>query len=463
MTTNPILPEEESAGFFREKSTTDTYSIISTVAFLIGVPQQIFENEHEPPEQDVYDKLKYNKNACIIRNLCMLRTAIIRNFKKINQEMYQNYRLLTSLTEYVPMSCLTELSACGIQIAKRNTRLAQYIVDINRNISDRINNCKNLFPLWLNWNYVRDVFLMPDGMKEEGTKTASDRYYAERNNYPYQVYLNWIFFKSGNILYNDKKFVSLLYQWHEDEFTDFTRVSNVDLSVRNSILQFLEESENTVIAVDCENSDPYDLCAALNNLEDALRDKISKIMLFDDVHTSSAWQVLSEHTDIPIERIEVKRLKDNKSLVDTSLTVGVCREFYTNHVDSFVLAASDSDYWSLISTLPEPRYLVMVEHEKFSGKMREALEDNGIFYCYIDDFYSGAGRDIKWTALLTEMKRYLAAHLDLNVYQMMDEIFLSTRAVLSETEQHQFYEKYVKSLSLAIDGDGNASIRIKGM
>ena len=63
MTTNPILPEEESAGFFREKSTTDTYSIISTVAFLIGVPQQIFENEHEPPEQDVYDKLKYNKNA----------------------------------------------------------------------------------------------------------------------------------------------------------------------------------------------------------------------------------------------------------------------------------------------------------------------------------------------------------------------------------------------------------------
>ena len=463
MTTNPILPEEESAGFFREKSTTDTYSIISTVAFLIGVPQQIFKNEHEPPEQDVYDKLKYNKNACIIRNLCMLRTAIIRNFKKINQEMYQNYRLLTSLTEYVPMSCLTELSACGIQIAKRNTRLAQYIVDINRNISDRINNCKNLFPIWLNWNYVRDVFLMPDGMKEEGTKTASDQYYAERNNYPYQVYLNWIFFKSGNILYNDKKFVSLLYQWHEDEFTDFTRVSNVDLSVRNSILQFLEESENTVIVVDCENSDPYDLCAALNNLEDALRDKISKIMLFDDVHTSSAWQVLSEHTDIPIERIEVKRLKDNKSLVDTSLTVGVCREFYTNHVDSFVLAASDSDYWSLISTLPEARYLVMVEHEKFSGKMREALEDNGIFYCYIDDFYSGAGRDIKWTALLTEMKRYLAAHLDLNVYQMMDEIFLSTRAVLSETEQHQFYEKYVKSLSLAIDGDGNASIRIKGM
>ncbi len=185
-------------------------------------------------------------------------------------------------------------------------------------------------------------------------------------------------------------------------------------------------------------------------------------MLFDDVHTSTAWQVLAEHTEIPIERIEVKRLKDDKSLVDTHLTVGVCREFYANHVDSFVLVASDSDYWSLISTLPEARYLVMVEHEKCSGKLKEALDDSGIFYCYIDDFYSGMGKDIKLTALLAEMKRYLAAHIDLNIKQMMEEIYRSTRAVMSETEKHQFYEKYIKSLSLAIDSDGTVSIQIKG-
>lgn len=456
------LPEENQP-LFCEKSTTATYTLVSTIAFLVGVPQHTFENEHEPPQIEVYDKLKYNKNACIIRNLCMLRTAIIRNFKKINHEMFHNYRLLTSLDEYIPMSCLTELSNYGIHILKRNTRLAQYIVDINKYISDRINNCKNLFPLWLNWSYVRDIFIMPNGLKEDGTKAASDLYYAEKTNYPYQVYLNWVFFQNdGNILFNDKKFASLLYKWHEDEFTDFNRVSNVDHSVKNNIFHFLEESVNTVIVVDCENSDPYDLCATLNNLEDELRDKINKIMLFDDVHTSTAWQVLTEHTDIPIERIEVRRLKDEKSLVDTHLTVGVCREFYANHVDSFVLVASDSDYWSLISTLPEARYLVMVEHEKFSGKLREALDDNGIFYCYIDDFYSGMGKDIKLTALLTEMKQYLAAHIDLNVNEMMDEIYRSTRAVMSETEKHQFYEKYIKSLSLNIGNDGTVSIQIKG-
>ena len=202
---SPFHSTDEKPAYFCEKSTTDTYTLISTIAFLIGVPQHTFENEHEPPQLETYNKLKYDKNACIIRNLCMLRTAIIRNFKKINQEMYHNYRLLSSLDEYIPMSCLTELSACGIHILKKNTRLAQYIVDINKNISDRINNCKNLFPLWLDWNYVRDIFIMPNGLKEDGTKAASDLYYAERNNYPYQVYLNWVFFPGdGNILFNDK-------------------------------------------------------------------------------------------------------------------------------------------------------------------------------------------------------------------------------------------------------------------
>lgn len=446
-----------------EKSTTYTYTLISTVAFLIGVPQRTFENEHEPPQMETYEALMQNKNARIIRNLCMLRTAIIRNFKKINHEMTHNYKLLSSLADLLPTNCLSELEMCGIRIFKHNARLSQYIVEINRHISDRINNCKSLFPLWLKWSYLRDIFLMPNGTKEDGTKAASILYYASLTKYPYQVYLNWIFFENdGNILYNDKKFVSLLYQWHEDEFHDFSKVSNVDTSVKNSIYSFLEDSGTAVIVVDCENSDPYDLCATLNNLEDGLRDKIAKIMLFDDVHTSTAWQILNSHTDIPVERIEVTRLKDNKSLVDTRLTAGVCREFYANQVDSFVIVASDSDYWGLLTTIPEARFLVMVEHEKCSGKLKEAFETNGIFYCYIDDFYSGTGKDIKLSAMLAEMRQYLNAHLNLNVNAMMDEIYRSTRAVMSETEKHQFYEKYVKSLSLVIGADGTASIQIKG-
>ena len=35
-----------------------TYDIISKVAYLIGVPKSIFENEHEPPKPEIYETLE---------------------------------------------------------------------------------------------------------------------------------------------------------------------------------------------------------------------------------------------------------------------------------------------------------------------------------------------------------------------------------------------------------------------
>ena len=60
---------------------------------------------------------------------------------------------------------------------------------------------------------------------------------------------------------------------------------------------------------------------------------------------------------------------------------------YKNDVDSFVIVSSDSDYWGLISSLPDAHFLVMIEREKCGPDMKEALADSGIFYCYLDDFY----------------------------------------------------------------------------
>ena len=49
-----------------------TYEVISKVGYLIGVPKSIFESPHEPPKMDVYRELELNKNARIIRHLCII-------------------------------------------------------------------------------------------------------------------------------------------------------------------------------------------------------------------------------------------------------------------------------------------------------------------------------------------------------------------------------------------------------
>ena len=265
-----------------------TYEIVSKVAYLIGVPKRIFENEHEPPQIDVYRQLDLDKNARIIRHLCIVRTSIERNFKYINDKMRTEFKSILSLPQFVPAESISQLSADGINFVKKSsTQLSGHIVEINRIISDRINNCKNLFPLWLNWQYVRELFIMPDGLREESTKDAAAVYYNGLSFYPYQMYISWIPQDEGNILYSDKKFVTLLYQWHLDEFTDLGKVSDAGSLIKGNIYDFIDEGEKVVIVVDCENVDPYKLSATLRGLSHNYTDKIASIILFAGRRTRS--------------------------------------------------------------------------------------------------------------------------------------------------------------------------------
>ena len=83
-----------------------TYELVSKVAYLIGVPLRIFQNEHEPPKIEIYNRLEQDKNARIIRNLCIIRTAIERNYRKINDimRMIQRLRMMRAF-----LSCSSRL------------------------------------------------------------------------------------------------------------------------------------------------------------------------------------------------------------------------------------------------------------------------------------------------------------------------------------------------------------------
>ena len=455
-TTSPLAAVEKA------EYQNSTYETISRVAYLIGVPKRIFDNEHEPPQASIYRQLDADKNARIVRNLCIARTAIERNYKAINETMKDGLYTLYSMPQAVPTECLSQLSEDGVRFIKSSsTKLFQHIVEINRLLSDRINNVRSLFPLWLNWDYIRDLFLMPDGFTEEGTRDAAKRFYTNMSCYPYQMYINWYPVDEGNILYNDKKFVTLLYHWNGDRFTEYSKVSDVSHVVKGTIYDFISEAQKIILLVDCENADPYKLSVTLRGLdEDSIR-KIEKILLFDDIHTTSAWSVLEQFVSIPVERILVERIKANKSQVDMQLASRAFLEFYENHVDSYILVSSDSDYWALINNLPRANFLVMVEREKCGPDLKHALAESGIFYCYLDDFYSGSAENLKLTTLFRELYKYLDRSVHVNINRMMDEVLWSTRITMTDAEKQQFIRKHLRNMTLAIDDEGNVSLELK--
>lgn len=263
------------------------------------------------------------------------------------------------------------------------------------------------------------------------------------------------------MLFNDQKFVSILYDMNGDYFAEDEKVLDAGESTKTTIYDFIEQGERTAIIVDCENSDVYKLYATLKNLNQEELQKVKKIILFDDVHTTHAWSFLSHFTNIEVEHVEVERVNDYKSLVDIKMTAGACKEFYANDIRSFILVSSDSDFWGLISSLPQAEFLVMIEYSKCGKDIKEALEKSGIFYCSIDDFCSGNIAELKNYALQEALKEQLDHALSLNAHTLLETVYRNCRIQASETEQKNFYDRYLRTLQLAMDTDGNYSIAVK--
>lgn len=435
-----------------------TYMLVSKIAYLIGVPEQILQGERVPAKmRETYEELEKIKEARIIRNLCVIRCRIERNFGKIQRAMIEQMKNIDTMPDLIPPQAAKQLWKDEVRLQKPNYKPEKYILDINRMLGERINSIQPLFPIWLNWDYIRELFLMPNGQSISDIRAIHQEYHANLMQYPYQTYINWQFSsEDGFILYNDKKFVTLLYEKHQDYFEDLSRVSDASDITKFGIYEFIHASQKgVVLVVDCENSDPYKLYAVLKNLDREQLEKISKIILYDDVNASTAWAILNEFTSLQVDHIMIQRVKQDKSLTDMTLAVGVCKEFYSGHADSFVLLSSDSDYWALIRMLPEARFLVMVEYEKVGQDMRRAMEDAGVFYCYIDDFCTGNSDEVRLRAVLTQLQDKIDAQVNLNIRDLMKETIREARADMGTKEEVRFYDRYIRQMKLEIDKEGN--------
>lgn len=439
--------------------TVDTKDMVATIAYLIGVKKHIVEGCFEEECHDTLQKLYANKNATIIRYLCKLRTVLMQKFRKTDDEMRYNLKNLDRL-EWYDRENIRTLESWGIQVIQPNYRSEKYMLDITRLISENIDKCSDLFYDWVNWEYIRELFYAPKYTKPNVLKNEFEKYMSHLEYYPFQMYIHWTPKDYGSILYTDGKFISILYQMHGEYFEDKSKFKDAAEDTKHSIYDFIDSSTRVAIVVDCENSDVYKLYGVIKNLNQDELLKIEKIILYDDYHTSSGWDWINKFIKIPVEHIEVERVTDSKSLVDIKMTAGVCEAFYKQNIDSFILFSSDSDYWGLISSLPDADFLVMYEYSKCGQAIKDALSERGIYYCSIDDFYTGNIEELKKAVLFDTLEKYLPDIFYTNGKQLARHIYEETRIKASDKEIETFYNKYIKTLRLKVDADGNFRVEV---
>lgn len=90
-----------------------TFTIISKVAYLIGVPKRFFENEHSSPKIEIYQDMDREKNARIVRHLCILRTAIEQNYGRIYRAFQYDLKIYTHCRNTSPRRACSSCPPTG--------------------------------------------------------------------------------------------------------------------------------------------------------------------------------------------------------------------------------------------------------------------------------------------------------------------------------------------------------------
>lgn len=466
---NELLDQEtlefSTEGMGREVGEGNTYktvattSLVTLVSYMMGLDIETMENHYKEQNEERIRELQGEKSVTIIRYLNRLRTTLMLNFKKIDDEMVYNLGNIDRMP-YFHQGEIKQLQAWGINVVKTNMRAEKYNLYFCELIAKYIDDCKSFFPDWVNFEYIKDLFIVPSYEKAGALKSEFAKYMENRKNYPFQMYIHWNPGEYGNILSNDGKFLATIYAQHKDVFLDRSKYRDAKDDTKQSIYNYIHESNRVVIVVDCENSDVYKLFGVLKNLEEEELEKIEKIMLYDDYHTSAGWDWLEKFIHIQVEHIEVERVADHKSLVDICMTVGVCEAYYRDQIDSFILCSSDSDFWGLISSLPDARFLVFYEYAKCGKVIKDALNLRQIYHCAMDDFYTGNAGELKQIVLKKELESRLPQLLGENSRRLLDILYEKARITASDAEKQRFYEKYIKTLKLKMNENGDFYIEM---
>lgn len=458
----PEVTETDEEGTpIEESENRYTKSVSYTIGYLLGVRDDFLDQIDSSKEaQELKDTLNKNVDALIVRTLNNIRTNLMLGFKQVSRTASQYSANFTAIYD---QSAFKEdfkiLHRYDVHIEANRSDANDYIANANKEIEKRLIFLKPLFPDWVEFKYIDNMFRMPANIQN-----SSKAFQVNQNCYPYKRYFNWSNPSlNGNILVNDLKILSIIYEDNGDSFQLFEKVRGASKIVFEGISEFLSNGCKIQAFIDGENISPYKFQAMIASLTDDELDKIEKIVVICDMQFSvNAWDYLEDFSyEVPVEVVKVERLIENKSLVDHTLVARISKSIYKDNVDSIILASSDSDFWSVIRDFSEANFLVMVEENQCSYNFKDALWSSNVFYCYLDRFKMPKGDEYFKFVFAENLYNELKENAFKKPFkQLFDTVLYSTYRELSAPEIDALYKKYLNGISFTYDKDGYLQVNM---
>ena len=103
----------------------------------------------------------------------------------------------------------------------------------------------------------------------------------------------------------------------------------------------------------------------------------------------------------------------------------------------------------------------MVEEGKCGPDIQSTLENDGTYYCFMDDFCTGNIKSFKNAMFVSALKEEVEGMISLDTKELCDSIVRNLRMDISSTEKSNYYNKYIRRLRLEIDDDGIMRIKVQ--
>ena len=461
---NVCFDEEAGLVIDKDRSTfrNRTKEIALTISFLLGISEESINKRIETPEEylKIKEVLEKDQDAVAIRHLNNVRSNLMLDFKNVS-------RSLRNITvDYKPLDKLELfeedfkiLKTLGVTNIIGGYDVNEYIRRVNNEILKRVDKLERFFPEWVKFKNIKSLFIMPNNIEEESKKFQSNQ-----STYPFQRYLFWSDpMERGYILASDSDILSVAYHNCGEIFLDYSKVTDASDATKRGISEFIELGNKVQIFVDGENVDPYMFASAITGLADYEIQKINKIVVYyDNRFSTKAWLYLKHFVcEIEVETIGVERISENKSLVDHKLVAGVSKAVYKENADRIILASSDSDFWSVIDSIEDAKFMVMIEQEKSGFDFKSLLRENDVFYCYMDKFKTIDDNRFFKMVFRKELQEVIEEKINLcNAKEIYSEALMRSRAGISDAESESIFDKYVKGIKLVISSDGTFELHV---
>lgn len=460
------------------------------LTYLSGVKRSIVSNrsafENVTPNFIQIENLDSLRDVRNVRSLCKIRYFLMVNYENATIEINRGSSLLElkCLQDKEDISALLKDKDLLNVLVRTDFTATDFIFEISKKVFEIMRNSdtiRGLFPSWLGDNYNLLVNLF--GIIEEiSISSVLTRFSSIKTSLPYGSYLNVPdnyeeCLPSGcNFFGADNKFFETLYKLYGKKFSGMVELKQSDeksvVTIADKIIDDLKSvSGKLLVAVDCENSNPYKFLSVMNcMLTSEYRNKIFKILLLDGAKTDALWASLSSLIDVPVSYFRVEPLLTTKSIVDMRLnsevTYEVCKS--NGEISNVALFSSDSDYWGMIessvSTREGVKFSVFYETEynKFSLSTSAKYVANGVRLHAIDLFYDQTVVDrMKKDAILSVVNKEFEKSALPNVTCLVNSIVASAPMYLNNSDVISYMNSVIKNLVVESNGMGELKIVCK--